>query len=210
MCFGATSWERATQAGSADRQGCVVQKRSQDRELIPVVKCHPAGKTNGFSSSPALCFSLLFAWSRCRKAAQRRGSWENRQRSVQLSRNKEEKLHFPSAIPAARNAGNVPVTAGFQSTLKCNWTLEHQTEKGRHCQGQSLAWHVIATSTLIDLYKAPTTTTTPPLLPFCLIDLGYSLSKNWMTEQDTAAASSVLFSNFLKRPEKAICQKSIR
>lgn len=67
---------------------------------------------------------------------------------------KRRKLQFPSVIPAPWNAGIVLVTAGFQSTLKCNWTLERQTEKGRHCQGQSLAWHAIATSGLIDLYKA--------------------------------------------------------
>lgn len=68
-------------------------------------------------------------------------------------RAEEEKLQFPSGIPAPWNAGIVLVTAGFPSTLKCNWTLERQTEKGRHCQGQSLARHAIATSGLIDLYK---------------------------------------------------------
>lgn len=66
------------------------------------------------------------------------------------------KLQFPLLIPAPWNAGIVPVTAGFQSTLKCNWTLERQTGKGRCCQGQSLAWHAIARSSLIDLYNPPT------------------------------------------------------
>lgn len=74
-------------------------------------------------------------------------------------RNKK-KLQFPSVIPALWDAGIVLETAGFQSTLKCNWTLERQTGKERHCQGQSLAWHAIATSGLIDLYKAPS----PPSL----------------------------------------------
>ncbi len=85
----------------------------------------------------------------------------------------EEEKNYTShqSFPAPWNAGIVLVTAGFQSTLKRNWTLERQTEKGRHCQGQSLAWRAIATSGLIDLYKA-----NPPL-PFCLIDLGYSLSQ---------------------------------
>lgn len=80
-----------------------------------------------------------------------------------------EKPQFPSFIPTPWNAGIVLVTAGFQSTLKCNWTLKRQTDRGGYCQGQSQAWHAIATSSLIDLYKAI------PLLPFCLIDLGYTL-----------------------------------
>lgn len=46
-------------------------------------------------------------------------------------------------------------------------------EGGGHSQGQSLARHAIATSSLIDLYKADP----PPPLPFCLIDLGCSRSK---------------------------------
>lgn len=119
-------------------------------------------------------FFTVFAWSRCCKVDRDHGKKKkHHQRSVHTS-GRGEKLQFPSVIPAPWNAGIVLVTAGFQSTLKCNWTLERRTEKGRHCQGQSLAGHAIATSGLIDLYKA---SPPPPLLPLCLIDLGYSLSK---------------------------------
>lgn len=127
-----------------------------------MLKCSFAGKTNGSYFAHPICMVTVL------QSTQR--PWTNWQRSVRPS-GRGEKLHFPSVIPAPWNAGIVLVTAGFQSTLKCNWTLERQTEKGRHCQGQSLAWHAIATSGLIDLYKA-----NPPL-PFCLIDLGYSLSQ---------------------------------
>lgn len=41
-----------------------------------------------------------------------------------------EKTQFPSFIPTPWNAGIVLVTAGFQSTLKCNWTLKRQTDGG--------------------------------------------------------------------------------
>ena len=55
--------------------------------------------------------------------------------SSSIGQRREKKLQVPSVIPVPRNAGIVLVTAGFQSTLKRNWTLERQTEKGRHCQG---------------------------------------------------------------------------
>lgn len=94
----------------------------------------------------------------------------------------EGKLQFPSVIFAPWNAGIVLVTAGFQSTFKRNWTLERQTEKGRHCQGQSLAWHAMATSRLIDLYKPPL----PP--PAAILSHWFRLLsvQNWMTGQDAA------------------------
>lgn len=135
---------------------------------------------------------------------------KNWQRSVHpLGR--ERKLHFPQVIPAQWNPGIVLVTAGFQSTLKCNWTRERQTEKERHCQGQSLAWHAIATSVLIDLYKATTTHRFPPPSPFCLIDLGYSLSKHWIDRTGCSSASSILFCNFHSSPRNSLsCPKSIQ
>lgn len=104
-----------------------------------------------------------------------------------------EKLQFPSVIPAPWNAGIVLVTARFQSTLKCNWTLERQTEKGRHCQGQSLAWHAIATSGLIDLYKA-----NPPSILSHWFRL-LSVEKLY-DRTGCSSASSILFSNFHNCP----------
>lgn len=137
---------------------------------------------------------------------------KNCQRSVHPP-GKAGKLQFPPVIPAQWNPGIVLVTAGFQSTLKCNWTRERQTEKERHCQGQSLAWHAIATSVLIDLYKATTThqSPSPPPSPFCLIDLGYSLSKNWIDRTGCGSVPSILFSNFHSSPRSCLsCPKSIQ
>lgn len=127
--------------------------------LIRVVKNCLAGKTNGSHCTyfvPSICmvmvlvlvtvFSLVADYTDTTK--------EPAEGSSPVGQRKK-RLQFPSVIPATWNAGIVLVTAGFQSTLKCNWTLERQTEKGRHCQGQSLAWHAIATCGLIDLYKAP-------------------------------------------------------
>lgn len=92
----------------------------------------------------------------------------------------DKKLHFPSVISVLWNAGIVLVTAGFQSTLKCNWTLERQAETGGHSQGQSLAWHAIATSSLIDLYKADP--------PAAILSHWFRLLllQNWATGQDAA------------------------
>lgn len=144
--------ERTAQAGRQyahryTRLSC--SKLSQDQVLICVIKCCLAGKnTNGSHCSSFvqhICMVMVLL------STQR--SCKNWQRSVYTS-GRGEKLQFPSVILAPWNAGIVLVTAGFQSTLKCNWTLKRQTEKGRHCQGQSLARHAIATSCLIDLYKA--------------------------------------------------------
>ena len=106
----------------------------------------------------ALIFFTPFAWSWCGTEGMKKKTPDVSSPAGQGC----EKLQFPSVLPAPWNAGIVRVTAGSQSTLKCNWTLERQTEKGRHCQGQSLAWHAVATSGLIDLYKA-----TPPPPPRC-------------------------------------------
>lgn len=136
--YQATSW-RATQAGR------------QHTQIHKVVLFKMITRSNADTIDKMLfswknkCLSLLLLCSpylHCHGAAEYIEAMEKKKcsRSVHPS-GKGEKLQFPPVTPALWNAGIVLVTAGFQSTLKCNWTLERQTEKGRHCQGQSLAWH---------------------------------------------------------------------
>lgn len=142
VSYQATSWrESHTLVTHIDTQGCLVPNYHK-------IKC-----SRSVARISLILFSL-FAWSCCCKLHRCR-QITGRGQFIRWA--EEEKLHFPPVVPAQWNPGIVLVTAGFQSTLKCNWTRVRQTEKERHFQGQSLAWHAIATSVPIDLYKATLT-----------------------------------------------------
>lgn len=115
-----------------DTQGRLVLKRSQDQVLIHVLKMlFSREETKGsycFHSVQA-AVSVLIG----RKKRRKKGKKWSVHSSVRGGKNYNSHQSF---LPP-RNAGIGLKTAGFQSTLKCNWTLERQPETGRHCQGQS-------------------------------------------------------------------------
>lgn len=160
-----------------------------------MLKCFLAGKTSSSYFVHPICTVMVLQSTR--------RPWKTPGRGQFAHQAEEEKLQCPSVIPAPWNAGIVLVIAGFQSTLKCNWTLEIQAEKGRHCQGQSLVWHAIATSGLIDLHKAN---------PAAILSHWFKLHSVEKLNDRTgcSSASSILFSNFhICRRSSLSCQKSI-
>lgn len=118
-----------------DTQGRLVLKWSQDQVLIRVLKMlFSRDKTKGPYCSRSVQAAVCVHWAQKKR---RRGKKKGMKWSVHSSVRGGKNYNSHQSFLPPRNAGIVLKTAGFQSTLKCNWTLERQPEMGRHCQGQS-------------------------------------------------------------------------
>lgn len=116
-----------------DTQGCLVLKRSQDQVLICVLKMlFSREETKGSYCSHSVQAAVCVLTGRKKRRKKKEKKW-----SVHSSVRGGKNYNSHQSFLPPWNAGIVLKTAGFQSTLKCNWTLERQPETGRHCQGQS-------------------------------------------------------------------------